>query len=40
MTANDLLMSAQMRNDLMKYIEANHEELELLVEGNLYDRDI
>ena len=31
---------AKMRNDLLRYIEANHEELELLVEGNLYDRDI
>ena len=32
--------SAQMRNDLLRYIEANREELELLVEGNLYDRDM
>ena len=32
--------SVQMRNDLLRYIEANHEELELLVEGNLYDRDM
>ena len=32
--------SAQMRNDLLWYIEANREELELLVEGNLYDRDM
>ena len=32
--------SAQMHNDLLKYIEANHEESELLVEGNLYDRDM
>ena len=31
---------AQMRNDLLKYIEVNREELELLVEGNLYDRDM
>ena len=32
--------SAQMCNDLLWYIEANREELELLVEGNLYDRDM
>ena len=32
--------STQMRNDLLKYIEVNREELELLVEGNLYDRDM
>ena len=32
--------SAQMRNDLLWYMEANREELELLVEGNLYDRDM
>ena len=32
--------SAQMRKDLLRYIEANSEELELLVEGNLYDRDM
>ena len=32
--------SVQMHNDLLRYIEANHEELELLVEGNLYDRDM
>ena len=31
---------AQMRNDLLRYIEANRQELELLVEGNLYDRDM
>ena len=31
---------AQMHKDLLKYIEANREELELLVEGNLYDRDM
>ena len=31
---------AQMHKDLLRYIEANHEELELLVEGNLYDRDM
>ena len=29
-----------MHNDLLRYTEANHEELELLVEGNLYDRDM
>ena len=29
-----------MRNDLLRYIEANREEFELLVEGNLYDRDM
>ena len=32
--------SVQMRNDLLWYIEVNREELELLVEGNLYDRDM
>ena len=32
--------SAQMHNDLLRYIEVNCEELELLVEGNLYDRDM
>ena len=32
--------SAQMHNDLLRYIEANCEEMELLVEGNLYDRDM
>ena len=32
--------SAQMGTDLLRYIEANREELELLVEGNLYDRDM
>ena len=32
--------SVQMRKDLLWYIEANREELELLVEGNLYDRDM
>ena len=32
--------SAQMRNNLLRYIEANREELELLVEGNFYDRDM
>ena len=32
--------SAQMRTDLLRYIEANCEDLELLVEGNLYDRDM
>ena len=32
--------SAQMCNDLLRYIEVNREELELLVEGNLYDRDM
>ena len=32
--------SAQMHNDLLWYIEANHEELEFLVEGYLYDRDM
>ena len=32
--------SVQMRTDLLRYIEANREELELLVEGNLYDRDM
>ena len=29
-----------MRKDLLRYIEVNCEELELLVEGNLYDRDM
>ena len=32
--------SVQMHNDLLRYTEANREELELLVEGNLYDRDM
>ena len=32
--------SAQMCTDLLRYIEANREELELLVEGNLYDGDM
>ena len=32
--------SVQMRNNLLRYIEANREELELLVEGNLHDRDM
>ena len=31
---------AQMHTDLLRYIEANCEDLELLVEGNLYDRDM
>ena len=31
---------AQMRNDLLRYIEANRQELELLIGGNLYDRDM
>ena len=29
-----------MRTDLLRYIEANRDDLELLVEGNLYDRDM
>ena len=29
-----------MRKGLLRYIEVNCEELELLVEGNLYDRDM
>ena len=29
-----------MHTDLLRYTEANREDLELLVEGNLYDRDM
>ena len=32
--------SAQMHTDLLRYIEANRDDLELMVEGNLYDRDM